>query len=96
MLAIIKRNSKLKKLYKKFKRGEVLKKEELKEVKAMQITANLFLSYGKMSTIALAARGIGPEVAKRVLRESEDEEELYRNILKAEREYARTRQFWDS
>lgn len=95
MLAIIKRDGNLKKLYRKFKRGEKLKKEELKEITAMQTSANLFLSYGKDAAIALAARGIGPKVAKRVLMESKTEEDLYRNILKAEREYARTRKFWD-
>ncbi|RLG57169.1 MAG: helicase [Candidatus Hydrothermarchaeota archaeon] len=96
MLAILKRDeNKLKKLYRRYKNGERLSKEEMKEIKAMQTSANLFLSYGKLSVIALAGRGIGPEVAKRVLGNSRDEEELYRNILKAEREYARTRQFWD-
>jgi len=96
MLAILKRDEKnMKKLYRRFKNGKKLSKVEMKEIKAMQISANLFLSYGKDAAIAFAARGIGPEVAKRVLRDSRDEEELYRNILKAEREYARTRQFWD-
>lgn len=96
MLAILKRDeNELKKLYRRYKNGERLSREERKEIKAMQTTANLFLSYGKNAAVALAARGIGPEVAKRVLRNSRDEEELYKNILKAEREYARTRQFWD-
>jgi len=46
--------------------------------------------------IALSARGVGPENAARIigkLRENEDD--FYRDILAREREYARTRSFWD-
>lgn len=56
--------------------------------------ANLVLSYGKPAVVALAARGVGPETAARVLARSRDEESFYREILKAERNYVLTRRFW--
>ena len=96
MLAVLKGDSRrLREVYKKYKRGERLSKEEKQDVKRLQLSANLFLSYGKAAVIAQAARGIGAETAKRVLARALNEEELYREILKAEREYARTRMYWD-
>ena len=58
--------------------------------------ANLVQAHGKQAVIALRARGVGPQTAARIignLRESE--EEFYRDLLEREREYARTRSFWD-
>jgi ATP-dependent Lhr-like helicase len=83
------------KTFKKHKACRSLTKDEKKEVKRIQNLGGLFLSYGKLLTEVLAARGVGGEVAKRILRDSYDEEELYRNILKSERDYARTKRFWD-
>jgi ATP-dependent Lhr-like helicase len=63
------------------------------EARALR-NANLVLSYGKPAVIALAARGVGPETAARVLGNSRDEDGMYREILKAERNYVLTRRFW--
>jgi ATP-dependent Lhr-like helicase len=94
MLSVLKKNEKdLKRIYKKFRAGEQISEKEKKEVVKMQTCANLVLSYGKRAILAFAARGIGPEVAKRVL-PAKDEQELYRNILKAERDFVRTKKFW--
>lgn len=97
MMAVLKgRNKELKELYRRFKSGDGLAKEEKLEVKAMRTSASLVLSYGKTAVVAQGARGIGPEVAKRVLREGRDgEDALFKSILRAERDYARTKQFWD-
>ncbi|NOZ58202.1 MAG: DEAD/DEAH box helicase [Euryarchaeota archaeon] len=96
MLAVLKGSSReLRSLYRRYKRGEKLSREEMREVRKLQLSANLFLSYGRAAAVAMAARGVGPETAKRVLARALGEEELYREILKAEREYARTRMYWD-
>jgi len=58
--------------------------------------ANLVQSHGKQAVIALAARGVGPHNAARIISKfREDETEFYRDLLKQEREYARTQSFWD-
>ncbi len=80
-------------------------KEENKELRRLHKNASLVLSYGKFALFALMGRGIGPDTAARVLRrynklELEKSEELevkfFRDILKAELNYARTRGFWDN
>jgi ATP-dependent Lhr-like helicase len=58
--------------------------------------ASLVQAHGKRAVIALAARGVGPHNAARIINKLRaDEEAFYRDILEREREYARTRSFWD-
>ena len=58
-------------------------------------SASLVQSHGKQAVIALAARGVGPRNAARIINKlRENEDEFYRDILSREREYARTRSFW--
>jgi ATP-dependent Lhr-like helicase len=69
--------------------------EEQKRTERAHRAASLVQSHGKQAVVALAARGVGPRNAARVInRLREDEEDFYRDILEREREYARTRSFW--
>ena len=70
--------------------------DQEKQTRRAYKAANLVQSHGKQAVIALAARGVGPHNAARVISNfREDELEFYRDLLKQEREYARTQSFWD-
>ena len=44
--------------------------------------------------IVLAGHGIGTDTAARIFKKSFSEDDLYRLIINAERNYLRTRGFW--
>ncbi|MFB6165964.1 MAG: DEAD/DEAH box helicase [Haloarculaceae archaeon] len=70
--------------------------EQDKQTRRAYQAANLVQSHGKQAVIALAARGVGPHNAARIIGKlREDEDEFYRDILAQERQYARTQSFWD-
>jgi len=70
--------------------------EQEKQTERAYQSASLVQSHGRQAVVALAARGVGPHNAARIInRLREDEDEFYRDILRREREYARTRSFWD-
>jgi ATP-dependent Lhr-like helicase len=53
-------------------------------------------AHGKQAVIAMAARGVGPHNAARIISKlRENEDDFYRDILEQERQYARTQSFWD-
>jgi ATP-dependent Lhr-like helicase len=96
-LAILDRrdNDTMKAIKKRLKKQKVTEEEEELIIRAKR-SADLMLAYGKRAALALSARGIGPQTASRVLAKMQtDEEDLLRDILEAERTYARTRRFWD-
>ncbi len=71
--------------------------DEKKTLKEIKDSADLILPYGKKAIIVLAGIGIGPRTAKRILaKDRKDEEDLFKDILSAERVYARTKMFWQS
>src|SRR5437867_2601161 len=80
----------------KKKRGSKLSPEEEKEWMTAWRSAGLIQNYGKRAGIVLAARGVGPTTATRILRNRlAREDDLYLSVLRAEREFERTRMFWD-
>jgi ATP-dependent Lhr-like helicase len=74
------------------------KKKKSQEDRATELrllrNANIVLSSGKKAVVALAARGVGPENASRILATLADGDAFYREILKAERTYIQTHRFW--
>ena len=57
--------------------------------------ANLVMGYGKRAVYALSTYGIGPETAARILsRFFPTEEDFFKALIEAERNYVRTRKFW--
>ncbi len=81
--------------------GALVKKQDLTkdEIKArlkMNRCANLINEYGGRAAMVLAARGVGPDTASRILRSLYvDEDGFLRSILTAEVAYAKNKQFWD-
>ena len=76
--------------------GKRLSEEEKRLAERTRRIADLVLTYGKRAVVALCGRGIGPRTATKILAmEYKDEEDFYRAILHAERQFARTRQFWN-
>ncbi len=79
----------------KIKKQKLTGEEEKKWLTAWK-NAGLVQTYGKEAVIVLSGRGIGPTTAARILRKPhKTEEAFYMDIVRAEREYARTRMFWD-
>ena len=66
------------------------------EHRRLRTVASLVSVNGKRAAMALAARGVGPETAARILRGLHDtEDDFLRSVLAAEVNYARTKRFWD-
>jgi ATP-dependent Lhr-like helicase len=74
------------------------KREKSAEEKAFEArlirNANIVLSGGKKAILALAAKGVGPEIASRILATLTEGDAFFSEILKAERNYIRTRKYW--
>jgi ATP-dependent Lhr-like helicase len=90
------RNDQLLNVVKKKKRNIKLSPEEEHIWRQAWLSASLVQTKGREAVVVMSGRGVGPATATRILRRlHRTEEDLYLDILKAEREYARTRLFWD-
>ena len=77
--------------------GKRLTPEEEKVWETAWRSASLVQTYGKKAIIVMAGRGVGPTNAVRILHSyHRTEEDLYLDIIKAERNYLRTRMFWET
>lgn len=57
--------------------------------------ASLVNNFGRKALIVLAGHGIGADTAARVLRNFVDDDQMYKSIYEAERQYVITRGFWN-
>ena len=65
-------------------------------VRSAYTSAELVAHFGARALWALAARGVGPDTARRMLgRLYRSDDEFIAEIVRAERNYAMTRAFWD-
>lgn len=98
LLALVPRKRQdLLKILKEETKRENLNEDEKTFIRRAKETANLVLTYGKKAIIAMAGRGVGPQTATRILaKQHKNKKDFYREILRAERVYARTHKFWDS
>ncbi len=77
-------------------KGRRFSKDEEKLWLTAWKAASLVQNYGRRAVVTMAARGVGPTTAARILQRSfRSEDEFYLAILRAERDYLRTRMFWD-
>jgi ATP-dependent Lhr-like helicase len=80
----------------KCREGAELAPEELRELSIARRKADLILSYRKKAVQALQVKGVGPEMASRILGKMYfEEEKFFMDLLKAKIQYLRTREFWD-
>ena len=96
LLAIVNPNNKeAERIVRKKLRNLGISKEEEKKFERVRKTADLFLTYGKKAAYCLAARGVGPDTAIKILsRFHKNENEFVKDILEAERQYLRTKKYW--
>lgn len=78
------------------KQGLSLSDEDNKVFRRGLEAAKIVSSYGKRAVICMAARGVGPKAAIRILNKPyRFEDEFWMAILEEERKYIKTRKFWD-
>ena len=83
------------KLVKKRLKGERLSESESVRLERILRTADLVINYGKKALIALAARGIGPNTATRILAKMhKSDEDFLRDLYAAEKHFLKTKRFW--
>lgn len=77
-------------------RGEKLTRNESELYKRAWTASSLIQSYKQDALLALAGFGIGPTTAARILsRFHKNRKELIRDIIEAEKNYVKTKPFWD-
>lgn len=79
---------------KKLKKKE-LNKEETNEFQTIRRSADLVVVYGRKAVEVMAGHGIGPQTAARILAMLHtNKEQFYKDILEAEKQFARTKIYW--
>ncbi|MFI5421983.1 MAG: Lhr helicase, partial [Nitrososphaerales archaeon] len=84
----------LPKIIQKKKKGLPLSDEEEKKYRRAWKTSSLIQNFGKRAFVILSGYGVGVDTAARIIRRTGDEDQFYRNIYLAEKNYVATRGFW--
>ncbi|WP_291766808.1 DEAD/DEAH box helicase [Caldivirga sp. UBA161] len=82
------------KLVARVRRGLQLTADEEKYLNELRERARIIMDHGYRGLIALSAYGVGTATVRRILSNAGNDDELFLNILEAEREYVRTKAFW--
>jgi ATP-dependent Lhr-like helicase len=75
--------------------GKKITSEENHRFNRAWKVSSLLENFGKTALIVISGYGVGADTAARILRNMVGEDELYRQIYEAERQYVTTRGFWD-
>ncbi len=81
-------------VWKKKFSGKRLTKSEEKTFSNLERSSDLVIAYGQKAVKVLAGHGIGPETAARVLANLSDGSELIKDIVDAEKNFAKTHKYW--
>lgn len=84
----------LPKIIQKKKKGIALSEDEEKKYRRAWKTSSLIQNFGKRAIVILSGFGVGVDTAARIIRRTADEDQFYKNIYLAEKNYVATRGFW--
>lgn len=84
----------LPRIIQKKKKALPLTEEEDKRYRRAWKTSSLIQNFGKRAIVILSGYGVGVDTAARIIRKTGDEDQFYRNIYLAEKNYVATRGFW--
>ena len=73
---------------------KITTEENHKFARAWKVSS-LLANFGKTALVVISGYGVGADTAARILRNMIGEEEVYKQIYEAERQYVTTRGFWD-
>ncbi|NHI04074.1 putative ATP-dependent helicase [Candidatus Nitrosotalea sp. TS] len=85
----------LPKIVQKKAAGKKITAEENHKFNRAWKVSSLIENFGSTALVVLSGYGVGADTGARILRNMIGEEELYRQIYEAERQYVTTRGFWD-
>jgi len=84
----------LPRIIQKKKKAQPLNEDEEKKYRRAWKTSSLIQNFGKRAIMILSGYGVGVDTAARIIRRTGDEDQFYRNIYLAEKNYVATRGFW--
>ncbi|MDE1862662.1 MAG: DEAD/DEAH box helicase [Thaumarchaeota archaeon] len=85
----------LPKIVQKKAAGKKITAEENHKFNRAWKVSSLIENFGRTALVVLSGYGVGADTGARILRNMVGEEEMYRQIYEAERQYVTTRGFWD-